>query len=282
MAKSIDQLLRKTDSLILEITKQYEELKEEKQFEGKAIALLASDIDYLSSLVKTLCFFENNKPPLIAQKTSDVSASSICERTNVKENVIDVSSTMEHNVVEENVVNEPEDMVVVQDEIVGLEVKSTDHHIPAPELKNTVEPVVEAPVIDQLPNDEVVVEKERIVVHEESIEEKTAKRLTINELIQQQKQAGVNLTQQFQTSPSQDKVVDLRTAINLNDKLMFIRDLFNGYSLAYSEALELLNRFDNYGEADAFLQTNYALKNGWSSKPQTVEKFYSLLRKKFN
>jgi hypothetical protein len=76
-------------------------------------------------------------------------------------------------------------------------------------------------------------------------------------------------------------VLDIKTAINLNDKLLFIKDLFNGYSLAYSEAVELLNRFDNFAEADAFLQSNYALKNGWSEKPQTVEKLYAILRKRF-
>jgi len=114
-------------------------------------------------------------------------------------------------------------------------------------------------------------------------EAKPSRPLTLNELIQQQKRAGLTNVQQFNTSPSRgsETVVDLKTAVSLNDKLMFIKDLFNGYSLAYSEAIELLNRFDNFAEADAFLQTNYALKNNWATKPQTVEKLYSILRKKF-
>jgi len=114
-------------------------------------------------------------------------------------------------------------------------------------------------------------------------EAKPSRPLTLNELIQQQKRAGLTNVQQFNTSASRgsETVVDLKTAVSLNDKLMFIKDLFNGYSLAYSEAIELLNRFDNFAEADAFLQTNYALKNNWATKPQTVEKLYSILRKKF-
>lgn len=114
-------------------------------------------------------------------------------------------------------------------------------------------------------------------------EAKPSRPLTLNELIQQQKRAGLTNVQQFNTSASRgsETVVDLKTAVSLNDKLMFIKDLFNGYSLAYSEAIELLNRFDNFAESDAFLQTNYALKNNWATKPQTVEKLYSILRKKF-
>lgn len=114
-------------------------------------------------------------------------------------------------------------------------------------------------------------------------EEAPSRPLSINELIHQQKLAGKNLTQQFNTSTTQsDRVLDIKSAINLNDKLLFIKDLFNGYSLAYSEAIELLNRYDNFAEADAFLQSNYALKNGWSEKPQTVEKLYAILRRRFS
>lgn len=76
-------------------------------------------------------------------------------------------------------------------------------------------------------------------------------------------------------------ITDLKSAINLNDKLLFVKDLFNGYSLAYSEAVEILNRFGSYNEADQFLQRNYAEKNSWASKQKTADKFYELLRRRF-
>lgn len=118
---------------------------------------------------------------------------------------------------------------------------------------------------------------------QESVTTEESRPLTLNEIIQQQKLAGSTLVNTFQTSGhKKEKVVDLKTAVSLNDKLLIIKDLFNGYSLAYSEAIELLNRFDNLAEADAFLQSNYALKNNWASKPQTVEKLYVILRKKFD
>lgn len=76
-------------------------------------------------------------------------------------------------------------------------------------------------------------------------------------------------------------VTDLKSAINLNDKLLYIKDLFNGYSLAYSEAIEIVNRFNTYEEAERFLKTNYVVKNNWESKPATTEKFYALLKRRY-
>lgn len=81
--------------------------------------------------------------------------------------------------------------------------------------------------------------------------------------------------------PRQQRIRDIKSSINLNDKLLFIKDLFNGYSLAYSEAIELLNRFETMEDADHFLQTNYAAKNNWGAKQSTVEKLYAILRKRY-
>ncbi|WP_411273335.1 hypothetical protein [Daejeonella sp.] len=77
------------------------------------------------------------------------------------------------------------------------------------------------------------------------------------------------------------KAKDLKAMISLNDKLLFVRDLFNGYSLAYSEALELLNRFDSFEAADNFLQQNYAVKNNWADKQDVTDKFYEILNIRF-
>lgn len=81
--------------------------------------------------------------------------------------------------------------------------------------------------------------------------------------------------------PKQQRIRDIKSSINLNDKLLFIKDLFNGYSLAYSEAIELLNRFETMEDADHFLQSNYAAKNNWDTKQATVDKLYSILRKRY-
>jgi hypothetical protein len=77
------------------------------------------------------------------------------------------------------------------------------------------------------------------------------------------------------------EISDLKQAISLNDKLLFIKDLFHGYSLAYAEAIDLINKMPDFNTADAFLQKNYAQKNEWQSKQDTVDRFYDFLHRRF-
>lgn len=148
------------------------------------------------------------------------------------------------------------------------------------------EPTVFVTEVIEEPKEVVIEQPQEVFIQEEIntvIEEAPARPLTLNEIISQQKQAGVqNRVYQVNQSGHSDKLTDIKAGISLNDKLLFIKDLFNGYSLAYSEAVELLNRFTSYAEADAFLQTNYAIKNKWADKPHTVEKLYNVLRRRYN
>lgn len=148
------------------------------------------------------------------------------------------------------------------------------------------EPTVFVTEVIEEPKEVVIEQPQEVFIQKEIntvIEEAPARPLTLNEIISQQKQAGVqNRVYQVNQSGHTDKLTDIKAGISLNDKLLFIKDLFNGYSLAYSEAVELLNRFTSYAEADAFLQTNYAIKNKWADKPHTVEKLYDVLRRRYN
>jgi hypothetical protein len=104
--------------------------------------------------------------------------------------------------------------------------------------------------------------------------EKIAKPSLNDILAEQNNRASINDTKQI-------VVTDLKTAISLNDKLLFVKVLFNGYNLAYSEAINLVNKMPNFDAADNFLQKNYAEKNGWSDKQEAVDKFYLILNRRF-
>jgi hypothetical protein len=139
----------------------------------------------------------------------------------------------------------------------------------------TLEP---APIIDQ----EVVTiveEREEITSIVEALNPKSeeAQKPTLNEILATQ---SSQKTVSAQFNPKEVK--DLKSLISLNDKLQFVRDLFNGYSLAYGEAIEILNRFDSFDAADNFLKQNYAEKNSWSEKQQVVDKFYEILSRRFS
>ncbi len=123
---------------------------------------------------------------------------------------------------------------------------------------------------------EVVIEEKVVNVEVPATEEVQEKIPTLNEMMSAQRPQNVALGQ-LKSLP----VSDLKSIINLNDKLLFIKDLFNGYSLAYSEAIEIINRFDSFDAADNFLKTNYAQKNNWASKQATADKLYELLNRRF-
>ena len=89
-------------------------------------------------------------------------------------------------------------------------------------------------------------------------------------------------TNSAQNEPVKAPITDLKQAINLNEKLLFIKDLFSGYNMAYSEALDIVNKMPNFESADSFLQNNYAGKNNWASKQSTVDQFYELLNRRFS
>ena len=85
-----------------------------------------------------------------------------------------------------------------------------------------------------------------------------------------------------QTEAVQAPIADLKQAINLNEKLLFIKDLFSGYNMAYSEAIDIINKMTSFEAADSFLQNNYAAKNNWTGKQNTVDQFYQLLNRRFS
>lgn len=103
--------------------------------------------------------------------------------------------------------------------------------------------------------------------------------LTLNERIAAQK--GLDQSKS-KTENTNKNVQDLQSIISLNDKLLFVKELFNGYNLAYAEAINILNRYTKFEQAENFLKQNYSVKNNWKDKPAATEKFISLLQKKFD
>ena len=149
--------------------------------------------------------------------------------------------------------------------------KEETEHIPAEKRarKEHIEVEPEKPVVEA--NAEI--KKEEPVAEKPAVEEP----LTINQRIS----AQLNATSRAAEHAHTQTISDLKQAITLNDKLLYIKDLFNGYNLAYSEAIDILNRFTTFDEAEKFLQSSYAVKNNWETKQATADKFYALLRRRY-
>ncbi|TAF47918.1 MAG: hypothetical protein EAZ51_06655 [Sphingobacteriales bacterium] len=130
---------------------------------------------------------------------------------------------------------------------------------------------VDSKIINQTPN--IKPENSIEAVENEVLQEK---KITLNEFLSPQ-----NNNQNISSRLSSMATSDLKSAISLNDKMIFIKQLFNGYNLAYSEAIEILNRLDSFESADNFLQKNYAIKNKWLDKQEVVDRFYEILNRRY-
>lgn len=280
MANNKSVILSKIDNLFVDINSQYTDIKNSIDFDPINITLLEANLAAVTKCVEALkLFVQSNASDSITasekiQQTVFTPATNFTAVPDKQEVFEEISEELPS--FNNHIETTPEPFAFKLDEI-AIDEEVVEEQSFASETPSIAVEEIVTEIVEEEKKVEIIEKVANQVVEQEL----PTKPLTINELIQQQKQAGVNVTQQYQTSTAQEKVLDLKSAVSLNDKLLYIKDLFNGYSLAYSEAIELLNRFNNFAEADAFLQANYALKNSWSDKPQTVDKFYTLLQKKF-
>lgn len=150
------------------------------------------------------------------------------------------------------------------------------------------EPMTEEPVVKHYEFTEVIQAPEHNVIEQNTSSyippvteaPKPEQPLTLNERLSAQLRPNTVTSSPIQQTPAAS-VSDIKSAISLNDKMLFVKDLFNGYSLAYSEAIELVNRCKSFDEADRFLKSNYVTKNNWVGKPDTADKFYAILHRRF-
>jgi len=78
----------------------------------------------------------------------------------------------------------------------------------------------------------------------------------------------------------ENKVTDFRTSIGINEKFLFINELFDGNMRIYDEALQKLNASTTMAQAD-LLMLDLKIVYNWDSESPTVKKFVELVRRKF-
>ncbi|MGZ3945100.1 MAG: hypothetical protein ACXVJB_09165 [Mucilaginibacter sp.] len=152
-----------------------------------------------------------------------------------------------------------------------------EEEIPEKPPVKEAEPIKETPVAEVKKEARPVEHKKVPEPENAKTETDTEEPMTINQRIMAQMNKAGKGSEHLHSQP----ITDLKQAINLNDKLSYIKDLFNGYNLAYSEAIDILNRFSSFKEAEDFLKSNYAVKNHWDTKQATADKFYELLRRRY-
>lgn len=182
--------------------------------------------------------------------------------------IVEDTSFTEQKLVE---VEKPVEKIVTHNvEVVMPEVKVVSEVFLQPEVNIQHKPITEQVIY--------VEEKKPEYSKPEPAKSDDSSILTLNQRIAAQK----GLDQLKTTETAHKPVQDLQSLINLNDKLLFVKELFNGYNLAYAEAINILNRYTTFEQAENFLKVNYVTKNNWKEKPSTADRFYEILSKKYN
>lgn len=187
---------------------------------------------------------------------------------------------VQQEIKEEVIVEEKAEPEIMESEIV---VEAVEEEI------SETEPVEEAtPEIAEIKEPvEVVAEKETSVPQKAKIEElgmdeeekadekrKTlgdsfSKEKSVNDLIDLEK---INLEQKL----SNRAVTSIKSAIGINDRFQFIRELFNGDPETFSKTVNDLDAKNDIGEAVEYLQQNFKWK-----KNETSLKFVNLVKRRF-
>lgn len=295
------EIFKKVGGIITELNEQYEYLSQSPEnLNELELELFSANANFLSDHIAILVKLNENSK----QATQDNLKTGSEPEGAVNKLVVPVSEKNPSKLKEEevNIPNWKFELEKDSDEVVDSDEKGSDKLFNLPLTEEEVKVIEQQTRLKSEPEEERISKSEdqqsqppvlnepivkEVVILERTVAlpvEKTVgnqgidnPHLTINDLLSRQYSQGTVASQfnQLQTK-------NLKSMISLNDKLLFVRDLFKGYSLAYSEAIELLNRFDRIEAAENFLNQNYAVKNNWADKQAVADKFYEVLGRRFS
>ena len=111
---------------------------------------------------------------------------------------------------------------------------------------------------------------------EDVMESPKDEKVSINELL---KSSTKKLT--VLEHANQNKGIDLKSMITINQKFMFVNELFKGESKVFQETLEKVGTCNSYNEAINMLLDNYANRYDWDTDKEEVAEFFELISRLF-
>ena len=91
------------------------------------------------------------------------------------------------------------------------------------------------------------------------------------------KQSKIDLGDTLTEAP----IRDLKKAIGVNDRFLYINELFRGDESMYERSIKTINGFSILPEAEYWIQRELKVKLGWSDGNETVQQFVQLVRRRF-
>ena len=91
------------------------------------------------------------------------------------------------------------------------------------------------------------------------------------------KQSRIDLGETLTEVP----IRDLKKAIGINDRFLFINELFRGDENMYERSIKTINSFSILPEAEYWIQRELKVKLAWNDGNETVKQFTQLVKRRF-
>jgi hypothetical protein len=98
---------------------------------------------------------------------------------------------------------------------------------------------------------------------------------SLNDKLRQQQ---TELSDALQETP----IKDLKKAIGINDRFLYISELFRGDEAMYERSIKTINGFSIYPEAEYWIRRELKLKLAWDEKNAVVKQFDQLVKRRFS
>ena len=106
----------------------------------------------------------------------------------------------------------------------------------------------------------------------------------VNEAVEQQESLNDRLKEnriELMHSLKDAPIRDLRKGIGINDRFVFISELFRGDEPMYERSIKTINSFNIYPEAEYWMNRELKIKLGWDDTKEIVKHFYQLVKRRF-
>ena len=87
----------------------------------------------------------------------------------------------------------------------------------------------------------------------------------------------IELSQSLTSTP----IKDLKKGINVNDRFVFISELFRGDEAMYERSIKTIQSFSIYAEAEFWIKRELKIKIGWRDNHPVVKQFDQLVKRRF-
>jgi hypothetical protein len=77
-------------------------------------------------------------------------------------------------------------------------------------------------------------------------------------------------------------VRELKKAIGVNDRYVFINELFRGDEVMYERSIKTINNFRILPEAEYWMERELKIKLGWDDSSEITTRFYHLVKRRFS